>query len=424
MKPDLRPDPPDTCPHPVSQPPALSVDEARERILSRIAVLDGTETLPLSTARGRFLAADLVSPIDVPGHDNSAMDGYALRHADLAADTATHLPIAGTALAGHPFQGSLPAGQCVRIMTGAVMPTGADTVVMQEEVEATAGATLIPAGVKAGQNRRRAGEDTAAGSVALAGGQALTPAALGLVASVGIHRVSVVRRPRVAVLSGGDELAQPGQPLKPGQVHDSNRVSLMALLTGLGCEVLDLGIVADDPEALESALSCGAAMADIVLSSGGVSVGEADFIHGLLSKLGEVDFWKVNMKPGRPLAFGRIGKAAFFGLPGNPVAASVAFVQFVRPALLKMMGASPLPALPEFDVTCASALKKAPGRREYQRGILSLLDGRWQVTSTGPQGSGMLRSLVRANCFIVLDEARGNVAPGETVRVQVFEGLM
>ena len=403
---------------------SLSVEAARERILSRISVLGSVETLPLAAARGRFLAADLISPIAVPGHDTSAMDGYGLRHADLSAQGPTRMPVAGTSLAGHPFDGPLSAGQCVRIMTGAVMPEGADTVVMQEEVETAEGAALIPADVKAGQNRRLAGEDTRAGSVALAAGQALTPAALGLAASLGIRRVGVVGRPRVAVLSGGDELAQAGQPLMPGQVHDSNRVSLMALLAGLGCEVMDLGIVADDQEALESALACGAAMADVVLSSGGVSVGEADYIHGLLGKLGEVDFWKVNMKPGRPLAFGRIGKAAFFGLPGNPVAAMVAFVQFVRPALLKMMGASPLPALPEFEVRCVSVLKKAPGRREYQRGILSLLDGRWQVESTGPQGSGMLHSLVRANCFIVLEETRGNVAPGETVRVQVFDGLM
>ncbi len=402
----------------------LSVEEARVRILGRIAVLAARETLPLGAARGRFLAADLISPIDVPGHDNSAMDGYALRYIDLTADGPTRMPIAGTALAGHPYPGPLPSGSCVRIMTGAVMPEGADTVVMQEEVDASEGAALMPSGVKAGQNCRRAGEDTRAGSVALVAGQALHPAALGLAASLGIRRVSVVGRPRVAVLSGGDELAQPGQPLQPGQVHDSNRLSLMALLDEMGCEVMDLGIVADDPAALESALACGAAMADVVLSSGGVSVGEADYIHELLGKLGEVDFWKVNMKPGRPLAFGRIGKAAFFGLPGNPVAAVVTFVQFVRPALLKMMGASPLPVLPEFEVSCASALKKIPGRREYQRGVLSLLDGRWQVESTGPQGSGMLRSLVRANCFIVLEEARGNVAPGESVRVQVFDGLM
>ena len=380
--------------------------------------------MPLGAARGRFLAADLISPLDVPGHDNSAMDGYALAHADLATDGPTCLPIAGISLAGHPFAGPLPTGKCVRIMTGAVMPAGADSVVMQEEVELRDGQALMPAGVKPGQNRRFAGEDITAGSVALSAGQALTPAALGMAASLGIRHVKVVRRARVAVLSGGDELAQPGQPLKPGQVYDSNRLSLMAMLEDMGCEVLDLGVVADDPAALESALACGAAMADALITSGGVSVGDADYIPALLAKLGEVDFWKVNIKPGRPLAFGRIGQAAFFGLPGNPVASVVAFLQFARPALMKMMGAAPVPGLPELEVTCASALKKAPGRLEYQRGILAPRDGRWQVQSTGPQGSGMLNSLVRANCFIVLEDTRGNVAPGETVRVQVFEGLM
>ncbi len=402
----------------------LGVDDARALILSQVAPLAGAERRELHDALGRVLAEDVISPIDVPAHDNSAMDGYALRAADLRGDGATRLRIAGSAFAGRPFAGAVGAGECVRIMTGAMLPAAADTVAVQESVKVEDGFAVIPPGQKAGQNTRRRGEDLRAGGVALAAGKLLRPAEIGLVASLGLGEVAVRRPVRVAIFSTGDEVQAIGTAAKSGEIYDSNRYTLWGMLTRLGCEVRDLGIVRDDPAALEKALREASAGADAVITSGGVSVGEADFIRTLMAQLGDVAFWKIAMKPGRPMAFGRIGPAFLFGLPGNPVATMVAFYQFVRPALLKIAGVAPLAPPPAFAARCGEALRKGKGRTEFLRGILSFGDGGWQVRSTGAQGSGILRSMCDANCFIVLESERGDVAAGDSVTVQPFEGLV
>jgi molybdopterin molybdotransferase len=374
---------------------------------------------------GRVLAADVISPLDVPSHDNSAMDGYAVRFEDLETDGEVTLRVSGTSFAGVPFGGNVGAGDAVRIMTGGVVPPGADTIVMQEHVKAAEGRVTIGGGHRKGQNLRLAGEDLKAGSPALKRGQVLRAAEVGLIASLGIPEVDVYRRLRVAFFSTGDELVSIGTVLKEGQIYDSNRYTIHGMLERLGCEVLDMGVVRDDPALLEQAFERAAEAADVVITSGGVSVGEADFVKDLLNKLGEVVFWKIAMKPGRPLAYGRVGGAHFFGLPGNPVSVMVTFYQFVRDALLKLSGRDPVEASPTFKVPCTSTLKKAPGRTEFQRGILSRdAKGDWSVRVTGEQGSGILRSMSEANCFIILPTDQGNVTPGTIVEVQVMEGVV
>lgn len=405
-------------------PDSLAVDTAKALTRRLVAPVEGTQRLFVREALGRVLAQDVISAIDVPAHDNSAMDGYAVRAADLAAEGDTRLNLIGTALAGRAFDGRVDTGQCVRIMTGAIVPTGSDTIVIQEVVRTEGDAIVVPPGQRPGQNLRRVGEDLKAGMAALAAGRLIRPAELGLLASLGIAEVTVKRRLRVALFSTGDELISIGTPLQPGEVFDSNRYTLYGMLTRLGCDVLDMGVVRDDPEALEAAMLQASRNADAIITSGGVSVGEADFIHALMARLGEVLFWKIAMKPGRPMAFGRIGSAFLFGLPGNPVAVMVTFYQFVREALLKMMGVDPIPALPVMQVPCASTLKKYAGRTEFQRGVLYQENGRWQVRATGAQGSGVLRSMVEANCFIVLEQERATVKPGELVSVQLMDGLV
>ena len=406
-------------------PNSMPVAKAREfiaRFLTPVAVV---EHLHIRAAAGRVLAADIVSPLDVPAHDNSAMDGYAVRFADLKADGDVTLKVAGTAFAGVPFQGGVKPGACVRIMTGAVVPDGADTIVMQEHVKAQGYAVSIGGGHRLNQNLRRAGEDLKTGQVALKRGVVLRPAEIGLIASLGIGEIAVYRKLRVAFFSTGDELRSIGTPLGAGQIYDSNRYTIHGMLARLGCEVVDMGVVRDDPKLLEQAFIEAARCADVVITSGGVSVGEADFVKELLERMGEVVFWKIAMKPGRPLAYGRIGGAHFFGLPGNPVSVMVTFYQFVRDALLKLAGRDPLPPLPTFKVPCTSALKKAPGRTEFQRGVLSQdAGGAWSVRVTGEQGSGILRSMTEANCFIILPTGQGNVAAGTLVDVQVMDGLV
>ena len=405
-------------------PNALRVDKAREAILACLTPVSGIERVAVRAALGRVLAQDIVPAINVPAHDNSAMDGYALRIADLKADGETVLREIGTAFAGRAYAGRVGAGECVRVMTGAVMPQGADTVVIQEIAKADKDRVTIPGGQKSGQNVRYAGEDLKAGTPVLQAGHALRPAELGLMASLGMAEVSVKRRLRVAFFSTGDELASVGAPLAEGQVYDSNRYTLHGMLARLGVEILDMGVVRDDPVALEAAFLSAAANADVIVTSGGVSVGEADFVKQLMGKLGEVLFWKIAMRPGRPMAFGRIGNAALFGLPGNPVAVMVTFHQFVRDALLHMSGRSGDLAVPLLRVPAAEALRKVPGRTEYQRGVLSRdAAGTYSVRLTGGQGSGVLRSMSEANCFIVLEHERGKVAAGELVGVQVFEAL-
>ena len=408
-------------------PNALRVDKACAAIRSCLTPITGIERVATRSALGRVLAEDIVPAIDVPAHDNSAMDGYALRASDLqSGDTA--LKEAGTALAGKAFAGKLGAAECVRVMTGAVMPAGADTVVIQEIVRRENGKIVVPAGQRKGQNVRYAGEDLKTGVPVLRAGHAVRPAELGLLASLGIAEVMVKRRLRVAFFSTGDELASIGSPLAEGQVYDSNRYTLYGMLARLGVEILDMGVVKDEPALLENALKTAAGNADVIITSGGVSVGEADFIKSMMAKLGEVLFWKIAMRPGRPMAFGRIdadgGSAYLFGLPGNPVAVMVTFYQFVRDALLHLSGLTGDYALPLLRVPCAAAIRKVPGRTEYQRGILFNEGGEWRVRLTGQQGSGVLRSMSEANCFVVLEHERANISAGDLVSVQIMEGLL
>jgi molybdopterin molybdotransferase len=404
-------------------PDALHVEKARAAIRACLAPIAVSELVPLRTALGRVLAEDIVPSIDVPGHDNSAMDGYAVRSADLKSDAECVLEEIGTALAGRVYQGSVGAGQCVRVMTGAVLPAGADTVVVQEIVRIDGKRIAIPPGQRPKQNVRYAGEDLKAGVAVLKAGTLVGPAELGVISSLGMARISVRRRLRVVFFSTGDELSSVGTPLAQGQVYDSNRYTLRGMLSRLGVELLDFGIVRDDPAELEHALRSASLSADAIVTSGGVSVGEADFVRRLMGELGEVLFWKIAMRPGRPMAFGRIGNAFLFGLPGNPVAVMVTFYQFVREALLVLAGRSGDLAPASFRVPSAAALRKIPGRTEYQRGILFRENGEWKVRATGQQGSGVLRSMAEANCFIVLEHERGAIAAGDPVSVQPFDGL-
>ncbi|HEU5284361.1 MAG TPA: gephyrin-like molybdotransferase Glp [Burkholderiales bacterium] len=406
-------------------PNSMPVAKAREYIRAFLTPVTGTERLHIRAALGRVLAEDVVSGIDVPAHDNSAMDGYAFRHEDLKAEGETTFEVVGTSFAGRPYAGQVGAGRAARIMTGGVMPAGADTVVMQERVTAAGATVRIPAGQQKGQNVRLAGADIRRGGVVFQRGQPLRPAEIGMLASLGIGEVAVFRKLRVAFFSTGDELVGIGSPLAAGQIYDSNRYTIHGMLTRLGCEVLDLGVVRDDPTAIEHAFREASQTADVVITSGGVSVGEADFVKQILNQLGEVLFWKIAMRPGRPLAYGKLGQAHFFGLPGNPVSAMVTFYQFVRDALLVLMGVPEPRPIPTFRAVCTSPIKKAPGRTEFQRGILSLsADGRWTVRVTGDQSSGILSSMSQANCFIVLPDAQGATPAGAEVDVQVLEGIV
>src|SRR6186713_1200264 len=398
-------------------PDALRVDKARDAILACLTPTAQSETIPIRDALGRVLAEDIVPRINVPAHDNSAMDGYAVRFSDLEKP----LEEIGVALAGKPFGGKLGPGECVRIMTGAVMPQGADTVVIQEVIRKDGERITVPPGQKKAQNVRYAGEDLRIGVAVLTPGVLLKPADIGLIASLGIGEVRVKRRLRVAFFATGDELASIGTPLKEGEVYDSNRYTVHGMLARLGVEAIDMGVVRDDPAALEAAFKKASA-ADVVITTGGVSVGEADFIKQMMAKLGEVLFWKIAMRPGRPMAFGKIGNAFLFGLPGNPVAVMVTFYQFVRDALLHLSGRSDAP-FPLLQAVAAENMRKVPGRTEYQRGVLFKDREVWKVRTTGQQGSGVLRSMSEANCFIVLEHERASVKAGEPVSVQLFEGL-
>lgn len=407
-------------------PQALSADAVGEFLAHLVTPVTQVERVNVFDALGRVLAADLVSPISVPPHDNSAMDGYAFDGAALASGQPLRLEVAGTALAGKAWNGTVGPGQCVKIMTGAIMPAGLDTVVPQEFTKTgDDGRIEIPAKLlQPGDNRRFRGEDLMEGRPALRAGERLGPAACGLIASLGIAQVDVVRRVRVAYFSTGDEILTLGEPPREGAVYDSNRYTVHGLLTRLGCEVIDLGVVRDEPALLEAAFRDAAARADAIITSGGVSVGEADFTKAMMKKLGDVAFWKIAMRPGRPMAVGRIGQSVLFGLPGNPVAVMVTFLAFVRPALLRMMGARVEPPV-LLKARSAEAMRKKPGRTEYQRGTVTRgADGSLQVRTTGNQGSGVLSSMVQANGLIVLHHAQGNVAVGEEVDVMMFEGAL
>ena len=400
----------------------ISVREARERVLARITRVTAVERVPVPTALGRILAADVVAPFDVPPHTNSAVDGYAIAREDIPAAGVARLAVIADLPAGQVFTGTVGRGEVLRIMTGAPLPAGTDTVVPQEDVMREGDAVLIPSAAAPGGNVRFRGEDIQQGSRVLEAGAALRPQDLGLISSLGFAEVDVHARPRVAVLSTGDEVAEPGRPKAAGQIYDSNRVTLMGLVRQLECEPVDVGIVRDARDELRDRLLHASRTADVVLTSGGVSVGMYDLVKDVLAEIGNIDFWQVNMTPGRPLAPGMIGGTYFFGLPGNPVASTVAFLLFVRPALWKLMGRRTLD-VPRFTATCTAAIRKKTGRMEYKRGILRFGEGGWEVSTTGAQGSGILRSMVLGNCLIVLEEERGSVKEGDVVTVEPFVPL-
>ena len=430
-------------------PQALSADTVNTFLGKLVEPVTDTEQVGIFQALGRVLASDVISPISVPPHDNSAMDGYAFAGAQLDGAGPLSLTVLGTALAGKAWPGAVSAGQCVRIMTGAIMPHGLDTVVPQELATLTGDVVTIAPGVLTqGDNRRFAGEDLMQGQPALQKGELLTPAALGLVASLGIKTVSVLRRLKVAYFSTGDEILSLGEAPREGAVFDSNRYTVFGLLTRLGCEVIDLGVVRDQPDLLEAAFVQAACQADVIITSGGVSVGEADYTKAMMKKLGDVAFWKIAMRPGRPMAVGQLfrenlmtspyvncaacskrngklaGSTVLFGLPGNPVAVMVTFLAFVRPALLRMMGCTPA-AAPLLKARSAEIIRKKPGRTEYQRGVVSTApDGSLQVKTTGNQGSGVLSSMVQANGLIVLHHGQATVAAGDEVDVMMFDGAI
>ena len=409
-------------------PNSMPVDKARDFISKVLTPITTTERLHIRAALGRVIAEDIVSPLDVPGHDNSAMDGWAYRHADLHAGNVTVMKRVGTSYAGKPYLGPVGKGECARIFTGAVMPAGCDTVAMQERVTEDDAGVHIPSGSTLGQNRRFRGEDLKTGALAVKCGSLVSPATVGLLASLGIAEVSVYRKLRVAFFSTGDELKSIGTPLGPGEIYDSNRYTIFSMLERAGCQPIDLGNFVDSPEAIRAGFEAASANADVVITSGGVSVGEADFIKQMLNELGEVLFWKIAMKPGRPMAYGRVGKkgneAHFFGLPGNPVAVMVTFYQFVRPALATLQGRTDYMLPPLVKATLVNKIKKMPGRTEFQRGVLSIGANGCEVRTTGDQGSGILSSMTQANCFVVLATDVGGVEAGAIVDVQMFEGVM
>ncbi|WP_020560031.1 bifunctional molybdopterin-guanine dinucleotide biosynthesis adaptor protein MobB/molybdopterin molybdotransferase MoeA [Thiofilum flexile] len=402
------------------EPNSLSLAEARRRIMASLPTLSPALKRPLRDALGQVLADAIISPSNVPNYANSAMDGYALRGATLPHTNTRAYRVIGTALAGQAFQGTCWHGECVRIMTGAPLPAGTDTVVIQEHTEVgDDGYIRLGTGQRAGQNVRQAGEDIKQGSTVLAAGHRINPADLAVLASLGIAEVSVVRPLRVAFFSTGDELRSIGEPLTEGQVYDSNRYALYGLLKQLNVDILDMGVVRDDPASLEAALQQASQTADVVLTSGGVSVGEADYIKTVLAKLGQINFWKIAIKPGRPLAFGTVGQALFFGLPGNPVAVMVTFLQLVEPALRKLACETEYEPL-LIDAICQSRLKKQPGRTEFQRGIIKREAGKLRVEKAGHQGSGVLSSMSKGNCLIILPEEAATIEPGDVVQVQLF----
>ncbi|MDR0934023.1 MAG: molybdopterin molybdotransferase MoeA [Burkholderiaceae bacterium] len=412
-----------------SNTPPLPAEQARRIISELVRPLEGTEHVPLKEALLRVLAEDVAAPIDVPSRDNAAMDGYAFSAAALKPDMTHTLKVAGAVLAGHPFEGAVSPGECVRIMTGAPVPAGCDTVIPQENVTAKDGVIMMEASAfSPGDNVRLRGEDLKEGQICLRGGTLLKPAHIGLLASLGMAQALVKRRPKVAIFSTGDELYPVGSPLPEGGIYDSNRYSLYGMVKRLGCDVLDMGVIRDEPALIRAAFLEAARQADAVITTGGVSVGTADYTGQILSEIADMAFWRINMRPGQPTAFGRIhagGKETIvFGLPGNPVAVMAAFYFFARDALYYLMGTRPAP-LPRIAATSLSPLTKRLGRTEFQRGILAQNErGNWTVRTTGPQGSGILSSMAQANGMIVLPPECEAVPPGETVEVIPFEGLV
>ncbi len=397
----------------------ISVRDGQNHILAQVERPVPPELVAITEALGRVLVDEVRAPFDVPPTDNSAVDGYAFASSDVSVESARPLRVVADLPAGSVFEGVLGAGEAIRIMTGAPMPAGADTVCPQELAVRAGDRVTVSGDLAKGTNVRMRGEDVRAGTVVVETGSVLRPQEVGVLASLGHRQILVSQRPRVALLSTGDEVAEPGRPRAAGQIYDSNRFTLRGLLSQCGAEPIDLGIVADVREVLKSRLLEASRIADVVITSGGVSVGVYDLVKDVLGEIGGIDFWQVAMQPGRPLAVGRIGRAHFFGLPGNPVASMLTFMLFVRPALYKLAGRRRI--FPEtWEARAAEPMRKKTGRREFKRGILAFHDGAWEVRTTGPQGSGILSSMVAGNCLIVLDEDRGDVAAGERVLVEPF----
>ncbi|MGR5130912.1 molybdopterin molybdotransferase MoeA [Vibrio alfacsensis] len=404
-------------------PGLMPIEEAMDKMLSRIKPIQTTLALPLADALGFVLAEDILSPIHVPPFDNSAMDGYAIRIQDL--ESSSIMPLAGKSFAGQPFDGEWPQGTCVRIMTGAKVPQGCNAVIMQENTEVTdAGIQFNQAGVKPQNNIRPTGDDIKQGDIVLAKGARLTPRDIPMIASLGVSHVIVVRKPKVAFFSTGDELKSLGEPLEEGQIYDSNRYGIKPLIENFGCEAIDLGIIPDCPETLKATFEQAQTLADVVVTSGGVSVGEADYTKDILEELGEIGFWKLAIKPGKPFAFGKLSTAWFCGLPGNPVSAVLTMYVLVQPMLAKLAGHTEWNAPESIPAITKTAFKKSPGRTDYQRGIYSLENGKFVVETTGNQSSGAFRSMSLANCFVVLERERGSVDVGETVQIQLFNSTL
>ncbi|HKS88987.1 MAG TPA: gephyrin-like molybdotransferase Glp [Stellaceae bacterium] len=397
----------------------LGVDAALALIAERIAPVVEPEDVPLAQAAGRVLARDLVAAIDVPPHANSAVDGFAFHHADLAADGETVLPVGGRAAAGHPLGRPARRGEAIRIFTGASMPDGADTVMMQEDSLVEGGSVRLRPGIRKGANRRHAGEDVAAGSVALVAGRRLKPADLGLAAALGSTELPVFQPLRAALLSTGDEVGDPGASLPPGAIYDANRHMLAALLRAQGCVVSDLGICADRAAALAGTLAEAAAGHDVIVTSGGVSTGEEDHVRTAIETLGRLDFWRLAIKPGRPVALGQVKGVPLIGLPGNPVAAALTFAILARPLLARLGGAAITQPL-TFPVAAGFAYRKKPGRREYLRASLAREDGRAIARRYAKDGAGILSSIVQSDGFAILDESMADIAPGTTIEFLPF----
>ncbi|MBY7968060.1 molybdopterin molybdotransferase MoeA [Vibrio fluvialis] len=404
-------------------PGLMPIEDALDKMLSRITPIQTTLTLPLADALGFVLAEDILSPINVPPFDNSAMDGYAVRRAELA--TATPLPVAGKSFAGQPFDDEWPAMSCVRIMTGAKIPDGCDAVIMQEQATVSEqGVTFSPTDVKPNDNIRPTGDDIHQGDVVLSKGARLTPRDIPMIATLGVANVTVYRKPKVAFFSTGDELKPLGQPLDAGQIYDSNRYGIKPLIENFGCEAIDLGIIPDCPETLKATFEKAQRLADVVVTSGGVSVGEADYTKDILEQLGQIGFWKLAIKPGKPFAFGELENAWFCGLPGNPVSAVLTMYVLVQPMLAKLSGHTEWTAPESIPAITRTTFKKAPGRTDYQRGIYRIENGQFVVETTGNQSSGAFRSMSLANCFVVLERERGRVEAGETVNIQLFNATL
>ncbi|MDF4737999.1 bifunctional molybdopterin-guanine dinucleotide biosynthesis adaptor protein MobB/molybdopterin molybdotransferase MoeA [Vibrio parahaemolyticus] len=401
-------------------PAFLSVVQGQEKILSLVNTVSEIEACKIENAYGRVLAEDIISPVNVPQYTNSAMDGYAIRSDDVDRDS---YQVVAEVMAGHAYDQPLQVGQAVKIMTGAPTPRNGDTVVMREQASQEGDkVTFNGANIKAGQNVRQAGEDLAIGSDVFTAGTRLASPEMGMIASLGFGEANVFRKLKVAVFSTGDEVQAPGTEQKANSIYDSNRFTIMGMLEKLGCEILDFGILEDNEQLMIEALENASAQADVVMTSGGVSVGDADYIKLALDKLGQIDFWRINMRPGRPLAFGQINNKPFFGLPGNPVAVMVSFINFVEPALRKMQGEQGWKPL-KVNAIATENLRSRQGRTEFSRGIYELDDtGRLTVRTTGKQGSGILRSMSEANCLIEISPAIDTVKAGESVTIIPLQG--